>query len=162
VIPYFSSPRVKYQGRPTGVAGQQDNASVLAANAPVVAQYLNAPAGAGCAASESSLCLGGGRFEARVRYKLASGQQGEAKAVRMTDRAGYYWFFNPENVELTVKMLDACGAYGKHWVFASGMTNVEIDLTVRDTRNGQVRTYHNPQNKPFTTIQDTQAFNSCS
>ncbi|HZI63468.1 MAG TPA: M12 family metallo-peptidase [Thermoanaerobaculia bacterium] len=162
VIPHFSSPRVNYQGRPTGVAGKQDNASVLAANAPVVANYLSPPAGAGCAASESTLCLGGGRFEARVRYKLANGQQGDAKAVRMTDRAGYYWFFNPENVELTVKLLDACGAYGKHWVFASGMTNVEIDLTVRDTRNGQVRSYHNPQNKPFTTIQDTQAFNSCN
>jgi hypothetical protein len=33
---------------------------------------------------------------------------------------------------------------------------------VRDTRNGEVRAYHNPQNKPFTTIQDTQAFNSCN
>lgn len=162
VIPHFSSPRVTYRGIPTGVAGQQDNAAVLAINAPVVAGYLSAPAGTGCTASEVTLCLGGGRFEARVHYRLPDGSQGDAKAVRMTDRTGYYWFFNPDNVELTVKALDACGAYGKHWVFASGMTNVEIELTVRDTRNGQERVYRNAQGKPFATIQDTQAFNDCS
>lgn len=41
-IPYFSSPYVSYQGRPTGIMGQRDNARVLQDTAPIVADFVDA------------------------------------------------------------------------------------------------------------------------
>ena len=41
------------------------------------------------------------------------------------------------------------------------MTNVKVDVTVTDTKTGQVKTYTNPQGRVFRTILDTQAFNTC-
>jgi hypothetical protein len=50
---------------------------------------------------------------------------------------------------------------GRHWVFASGGTNVEVTLTVTDTKTGTTKTYTNPQGHLFSTIADVNAFTSC-
>lgn len=42
-IPYFSNPEVSYLGRPTGVAGQRDNARTVRAMAPVVERFGELP-----------------------------------------------------------------------------------------------------------------------
>ena len=81
--------------------------------------------------------------------------------VHLTDDTGYLWFFNPDNVEVVVKVLDACEPFGRFWVFAGGLTNVEVDLTVTDSTTGQTNTYHNNLNEPFAPIQDTDAFATC-
>jgi hypothetical protein len=58
--------------------------------------------------------------------------------------------------------LDACsGSSGYYWVFAGGLTNVHVGLTITDTFTGVVRTYTNPQNTAFQPIQDTSAFATC-
>jgi hypothetical protein len=38
------------------------------------------------------------------------------------------------------------------------MTNVQVDLAVRDTLTGSISTYGNPQGRRFRTILDTSAF----
>jgi hypothetical protein len=60
-----------------------------------------------------------------------------------------------------VKVLNGCGVNNKYWVFAAGMTNVNVVLTVTDTVSGQVKTYTNPQGRTFRSILDTGAFATC-
>jgi homoserine acetyltransferase len=64
-------------------------------------------------------------------------------------------------VEMIVKVLDACSLNAHKWVFAGGLTNVEVTLTVTDTQTGAVKTYLNPANTAFLPIQDTAAFGTC-
>ncbi|MCP3912436.1 MAG: hypothetical protein GY713_15945, partial [Actinomycetia bacterium] len=63
----------------------------------------------------------------------------------------------PDNVEVVVKVLDGCGENGRFWVFATGLTNVAVELTVTDLETGAVRSYSNPQGRPFVPILDTLA-----
>ncbi len=118
-----------------------------------------------CAAGATTLCLNQGRFMVQVTWTTTgpSGHSGPGMAVPFGDKSGSFWFFDPTNVELDVKVLDGCvPALGNHyWVFAAGLTNVAVDLTVTDTQSAKVRTYHNPQGTVFEPITDTAAFASC-
>ncbi len=115
-----------------------------------------------CAPSDTALCLNGGRFRVEAEWRTPQGRTGRAQAVPLTSDTGYFWFFGAANVEAVVKVLNACASGQRFWVFAAGLTNVEVDLTVADTWTGKVRTYRNPLNKPFRPLQDTSAFKTCS
>ena len=47
------------------------------------------------------------------------------------------------------------------WVFAAGLTNVEVDIVVTDTQTGQMRVYDNDLGTDFEPVLDTQAFLTC-
>jgi hypothetical protein len=115
----------------------------------------------GCAPSSTALCLADNRFKVEARYKTPQGQEGQAQVVKLTADTGYLWFFNSSNVETVVKVLDACTLNQKFWVFAGGLTNVEVTLTVTDTETDTVKTYTNPQGLAFQPVQDTGAFATC-
>jgi hypothetical protein len=66
--------------------------------------------------------------------------------------------FKSANVEMVVKVLNACSSFSKYWVFAGGLTNVLVRITVIDTQNGTVQTYVNPIETAFQPILDTSAF----
>lgn len=117
--------------------------------------------GTSCAADADTLCLNNGRFRVEATFQTNTGQSGQAKAVKLTNDTGYFWFFNPDNVEAVVKVLNGCGLNSRYWFFAGGLTNVRTVITVTDTTTGAVRTYTNPQNTPFQPIQDTSAFATC-
>jgi hypothetical protein len=53
------------------------------------------------------------------------------------------------NIELVTKVLDACTTFDRFWVFAGGLTNVEVELRVTDGDTGAVRTYRSPLDQPF-------------
>jgi len=59
---------------------------------------------------------------------------------------------------MVVKVLNGCGVDSNYWVFAGGLTNVQVVMTVTDTQTGAVKTYVNPQGQAFRPIQDTAAF----
>jgi hypothetical protein len=63
----------------------------------------------------------------------ATGQLQSAQAVQLTDESGYFWFFSPGNVELTVKVLDGRALNGAYWVFVASLTDVAYTLRVTDT-----------------------------
>jgi hypothetical protein len=86
---------------------------------------------------------------------------GNGQAVRLTGDTGYFWFFGSTNVEAVVKVINACSFSQKFWVFAGGLTNVNVVLTLRDTKSGTVKTYTNPLNTAFQPVQDTGAFATC-
>jgi hypothetical protein len=124
-----------------------------------------APAGgsASCVPSPTTLCLNSGRFAVTASFRTANGQTGNATGVGLTTDSGYFWFFNPANIEVVVKVLNACTLNPpRYWVFAAGLTNVEVTLQVTDTRTGgSPQSYTNPLNTPFAPIQDTDAFATC-
>src|SRR6185503_20919902 len=99
-------------------------------------------------------------FSVRATYDTGS-QSGDGKVVELTPDTGYLWFFNADNVEVVVKVLNACGVNNRYWVFAAGLTNVHTVITVTDTQTGAVKTYNNPQGTAFKPIQDTSAFATC-
>jgi hypothetical protein len=117
--------------------------------------------GAECLTGGPNLCLNGGRFRVTVSFRTNNGQTGSGQAVALTPDTGYFWFFDPNNVEVTVKVLNGCGFNQRFWAFLAGMTNVEVTMTVTDTATGQTKTYTNPQGRTFRTILDTNAFTSC-
>ena len=115
-----------------------------------------------CTASATTLCLSNNRFAVSASWK-SNDAQGTGNAVPLTSDTGYFWFFSSSNVEMVVKLLNACvPALGnKFWVFAGGLTNVQVTMTVIDTKTGSVKTYVNPQNTAFQPIQDISAFSTC-
>jgi hypothetical protein len=114
-----------------------------------------------CIPAASTLCLQGGRFQATATWRTADGGSGVGQAEPLTADSGYFWFFQPTNVEVLVKVLDACSFDPHKWVFAAGLTNVEVILTVTDLQTGASRSYTNPQGLAFQPIQDTSAFETC-
>ncbi|MGH9399710.1 MAG: hypothetical protein ACRD00_05035, partial [Thermoanaerobaculia bacterium] len=78
-----------------------------------------------------------------------------------TSDTGQFWFFSSSNVEIVVKVLNGCGVNTRYWVFAGGLTNVQVTLTVTDMSNSTMKTYINPLNTAFAPIQDTNAFATC-
>jgi hypothetical protein len=101
----------------------------------------------GCTPSETRLCLQGGRFAVEVRLPgVGEGSPDDPRAgtVPLTDDAGTFSFFRPENVELMVKVLDGRPLNGHFWVFYGALSNVHYAIDVLDTRTGTSRTYNNP------------------
>ena len=116
-----------------------------------------AQAGLGCPGD--ALCLAGGRFEATVEYmNPATGLVATARPMLGTDNTGYMTFFSPDNVELAIKVLDGRAFNDSYWVFATGLTDVDYTITVKDTLGGEVKTYGSQDAGQFCTIQDLDAF----
>lgn len=113
-----------------------------------------------CISGGPALCLNQSRFQVQVTWTTATGT-GSGQAIQLTDESGFFTFFDPSNVELTVKVLNGCGLGGHYWVFLSGLTNVGVAVTVTDTKSGAVKTYNNPLNKTFAPVLDTSAFATC-
>jgi hypothetical protein len=114
-----------------------------------------------CVTSATSMCLNGGRFRVEAAFRTSQGQSGQAHAVQIVEDSGYLWFFSPSNIEVVVKVLNACGVNNRYWVFAGGLTNVEVQLIVTDTQTGIQKRYTNPINTAFQPIQDTNALATC-
>jgi PKD repeat protein len=114
-----------------------------------------------CVADPSTLCLSGGRYQVTAQWEKSDGTFGFGNAVPLTADSGYFWFFDPSNIEMVAKILNACGINGNFWVFGAGLTNVKVTLFVVDTATGVSETYVNALNTAFAPIQDTAAFPTC-
>ncbi len=112
----------------------------------------------GCIPSQTVLCLDGGRFAVNAIFTAPGADAANAQAVALTDDTGYLWFFSANNVEVTLKVLNACAISPFHWVFVSGLTNVQVSIAVKDTLTGAIKTYNNPQSQNFLPQYDTSAF----
>lgn len=113
-----------------------------------------------CIPSATTLCLNNGRFKIEATFHTAQ-STGPAHAVMLTSDSGYMWFFSSTNVEVVIKVLDACALNQKYWVFAAGLTNQQVDITVTDTSTNVQKTYTNPLGRTFVTVTDTNAFSTC-
>lgn len=123
--------------------------------------FLFATYTAGCTPNATTLCLHGARFRVTAAWRTDDGSNGAGRAVQLTNDAGYFWFFDAANVEVLVKMVDACSFNDRFWVFSAGLTNVRVDLDVLDTVPEAGKSYLNPLGRPYPPILDTNAFATC-
>ena len=139
-------------------------ASLHAADFEVVQlgwQPSGPPPGSPCTPDDLTLCLNDGRFAVTAAWTTPDGHTGAGHAVALTADTGFFWFFTPTNVEVVVKVLAGCATNGHYWVFAGGLTNTRVRLSVRDAQIDAVRQYDNPQGTAFQPVQDTRAFATC-
>jgi hypothetical protein len=140
---------------------EEPPAQALLSAPPPGPPAVSSATASGCVEGDTVLCTEGGRFQIEATWQTPSGGSGPGYAVSLTSESGYFWFFEPSNVELIVKTLDACAIGSGEWFFAAGMTDVGVELKVTDTLTGEGKTYSNPVGTPFSPIQDITTFSSC-
>jgi uncharacterized repeat protein (TIGR01451 family) len=110
-----------------------------------------------CVNTATTVCLNGGRFAVTISWQ-SSTASGTGTMVPLTSDTAAVWFFSASNLEMMFKIVNGCAFNSSYWVFAGGLTNVNVTLRVTDTQTGTVKTYVNPLNTAFLPIQDTSAF----
>ena len=61
-----------------------------------------------------------------------------------SDLTGYFWFFNAQNIELVIKILNATSLPSNNWwVFYGALSDVEYNIHIRDTVTGLEKPYNN-------------------
>lgn len=97
-----------------------------------------------CVADDGTLCLLDGALAVTVEWTdQHNGGSGLGRAVPYTDLTGFFWFFQPENVELIVKALDGRTVNGKIWVFYGALSDVGYTIRVELQGSHEVRFYEN-------------------
>ncbi|MDA8020915.1 MAG: PQQ-dependent sugar dehydrogenase [Thermoanaerobaculia bacterium] len=142
----------------------------LAAQSTLQVVIVDDDIGGTCVPTDTALCLGGeGRFRVTLVWEDFEGNTGVGHAVPLdavTDNpaavssSGLIWFFGPDNMEMLVKVLDACTFNGYHWVFLAAATTVDYTVEILDSQTGEVWTYRNPLGTASPATTDVQAF-SC-
>lgn len=102
--------------------------------------------------------LRAGRFRVELTWEDHRGDLGEGHRVpNNSDTSALLWFFEPDNWEMLIKVIDGCSFNGHHWVFVAATTDVAYTLTVTDTLLGTERVYANPLGVASPAITDTVA-----
>jgi ELWxxDGT repeat protein len=110
----------------------------------------------GCVESEAFLCLGDGHFRVSASWRnqhappgaIASGAAIALPPIPGADDTGTLAFFDPDNAELLVKVLDGSAVNEYVWVLHGGLTDLEHRIVVEDLRFFEAevrrRVYHQP------------------
>ncbi len=88
-------------------------------------------------------CLRDDRFVVRVNWVDPTGRSGEGEPIPYSQDTLMFWFFDPDNVELAVKVLDGRDINDHHWVIYGALSDVEYTVSVEDTQSGLVAQYEN-------------------
>ena len=91
---------------------------------------------------DPNLVLQNGRFDVRVQWTTEDGESGPGSAApERTVDSGLFWFFEPSNWEMLVKVLDGCALNDHYWVLAGSATTLGFEIAVTDKEAGGVRRY---------------------
>lgn len=149
-------PRIDPNPAPT-VAGADHRPRLLggsSAPSPADPALRSLPAagstGGSCEPSDTALCLINDRFRVEVTWDNTAripGSQGDGHVRTVEsvegDDTGFFWFFDEDNIELVVKVLDARVINNNFWVFYGGLSDVEYHITVTDTATGNMLPFDN-------------------
>ncbi len=164
---------VQFNLQPTLCPGDNESVGTSAVNngysvAVILTQTVTTT---GCISTNQILCIdnqpGDHRFRVTVTYATtqAGGKSGSGQAIGLSslgvNQGGLFWFFDPTNPELLIKVLNGCPINQHFWVYYSAGTNVGLHVTVTDTTTGHTVTYTNPDLTAAPPVQDTNAL-SCS
>ncbi len=115
-----------------------------------------------CASGEAIHCLNQDRFQVEVEWVDFDNRTGNGTVAPFaSDDSGMFWFFDADNWELLVKVLDGCGVNNSFWVFSAATTNVGYTLRVTDVLTGVERVYENPLGTAASAVTDIDAFDTC-
>ncbi len=112
-----------------------------------------------CIPSANTLCMGdGNRFAATITWETDNENgSGQAVDIGRVD-SGLFTFFDPNNLELLLKVLDGCALTDHFWVFYGATTDVGFELVVTDTQTGTERIYRNSRGVSAQPVKDFFAF----
>nr|HRC84316.1 trypsin-like peptidase domain-containing protein [Thermoanaerobaculia bacterium] len=100
-----------------------DNADVdgaFSVTFPSISTFLTGGGGNLCIEDADTACLVGNRFKVEVSYQTGPPQNLSGQAMVApagTDNSGLFYFFNGDNWEMLLKVLDACSLNNRFWVF---------------------------------------------
>ena len=110
-----------------------------------------------CRPETASLAFDGG-FKAAMCYETAGGEVGEGKAgIWASGESGLLWFFNRDNAEVLVKVLDGCHLNGHRWVYVAPVTDLAFNLYVQSA-DGINWPHHNRLGETAASRSDNFAF----
>ena len=110
-----------------------------------------------CRPDSAALRFDGG-YEVRLCYETPAGVIGRGRSgIWASSEAGLLWFFNRDNAEVLVKVLDGCHLNGHRWVFVAPVTDLAFNLEIRDSR-ARLWTHRNKQGQTAEARGDTSAF----
>jgi hypothetical protein len=122
---------------------------------------LGPPAIISCGASTAAeLCLQS-KFAINATWRTGlpgSGTTGNAAVAVASPGSGIFWFFDPSNWEVMVKVINGCALNNRWWVFSAATTNVYYQMNVTDVQSGQSKIYFNYPGPPAPAVTDTDAF----
>ncbi len=109
-------------------------------------------------------CLLSNRFLVTTTYYNGIGGKAQGQVLSFggtraeSDESVFYYFTDPTNFEMAVKVLNACGVNNSFWVFIGGLTNQGWEVNITDTQTGTTKYYNNVLNNLTVTTADTAAF----
>ncbi len=145
-------------GRDQTLRPAASGAGVPAPGAQTVAR---SPLAAGeyteCSPTSTPLVFDGG-YQVSLCYETAEGLIGEGRGgIWASGQSGLLWFFDRDNAEALVKVLDGCAYNGHRWVFVAPVTDLAFNLHVT-SHNGRRWTHRNRLGTTAATRSDTSAF----
>ena len=134
------------------VAGVPASGAQTVARSPIAAgEYTD------CRPTSTPLVFDGG-YEVSLCYETAEGLVGEGRAgIWASSQSGLLWFFDRDNAEALVKVLDGCAYNGHRWVFVAPVTDLAFNLQVT-SHNGRRWMHRNRLGTTAATRSDTSAF----
>jgi hypothetical protein len=97
------------------------------------------PHGYGCRPSASRACLNERRFDVSARYSTSTVSRAPAKrldAYDLADSASLFYFFEPHNPEMLIKVVNGCWLNDHWWVFGSAATDLAYEVAIEDQAAG--------------------------
>jgi hypothetical protein len=114
----------------------------------------------GCWDTTTQACLGD-RFVVTAVWASLTDSGTAVNAPAGSDDTAIFSFFDPDNWELLVKVLDACAINNRYWVFLAASTDQEYTVTVRDNLTGAEAVYANPLGTASPAVTDINALPVC-
>lgn len=105
----------------------------------------------------TTACLIDDRFRVTAEFLGYPGPSrlgGLANVVNFgSSDSALFWFVDPSNWELQVKIVDFCELNNRYGVFVGGTTDLQVDILVEDTKNQfPPLRFHNPLGQDFDKI----------
>lgn len=115
-----------------------------------------------CEPRATPLSFDGG-YIVRMCYEVSDGTIGEAKSgTWASGQSGLLWFFNRDNAEVLIKVLDGCSINDHRWVYVAPVTDLAFNLVVIRISDGQRWFHRNKSGHTAATSSDTAAFRCSS
>ena len=141
-----------------GASGVASGGSPLATwPDPAFATRLAAGAATDCTPSGPALTLSGG-YTVSMCYETSAGAVGQARDWGLdSSQSALLYFFDRNNVEVLIKVLDGCGVNGHRWVFVAPVTDLAFNLHV-ESPAGERWIHRNRLGQTADAAGDTSAF----